>query len=71
MGYDKKLLNDDFLKGYVKGLLSHYKTNGMDKSILIQCLVEITSRKKAAKIIKLMKKHNLIDVDKERRVWLS
>lgn len=71
MGYDKKLLNDDFLRGYVKGLLSHYETDGMDEAILIQCITEIASRKKASKIVKSMKKFDLITVDRERRVWLS
>ena len=63
-------LNNTFLKGYVRGLLSHYESDGMDQAILEQCITETASRKKAHKILKKLSKDGTIKIDRERKVWL-
>ena len=70
MGKCQEELNNAFLKGYVRGLLSHYESDGMDRAILEQCITETASRKKACKILKQLSKDGTIKIDRERRVWL-
>jgi len=65
-----ELHDESFLRGYVRGLLSHYEADGMDRAILEQCITETATRKKAQKILNKLVADGTIKIDQERKVWL-